>query len=130
MRRRGGSLYVCVRRFFRTLVILIWTAGAVLVLTCVDIGLHGYRQQSERADVVCLFGAAVWGNGLTSCLTVSSPFHMERIMVLARLDGLQAFTSPPAETPASLSVPQRTRATAREELDLFKDLLVFAVSPD
>ena len=95
-----------------------------------DIGLHGYRQQSERADVVCLFGAAVWGNGLTSCLTVSSPFHMERIMVLARLDGLQAFTSPPAETPASLSVPQRTRATAREELALFKGLLVFAVSPD
>jgi hypothetical protein len=55
---------------------------------------------------------------------------MARIMVLARLNRLQAFTCPPAETPVSLSVLQRTRATAREELALFKDLLVFAVSPD
>ncbi|MCX6083565.1 MAG: YdcF family protein [Caldiserica bacterium] len=70
------------------------------------------------------------GNGLTSCLMVSSPFHMARIMVLARLNGLQAFTSPPAETPISLNVQQKARATAREELALFKDLLVFAVSPD
>jgi uncharacterized SAM-binding protein YcdF (DUF218 family) len=72
----------------------------------------------------------VQGNGLTSCLMVSSPFHMARIMVLARLNRLQAFTCPPAETPVSLSVLQRTRATAREELALFKDLLVFAVSRD
>jgi uncharacterized SAM-binding protein YcdF (DUF218 family) len=70
------------------------------------------------------------GNGLTSCLMVSSPFHMARIMVLARLNRLQAFTCLPAETPVSLSVLQRTRATAREELALFKDLLVFAVSRD
>jgi hypothetical protein len=60
----------------------------------------------------------------------SSPFHMARIMVLARLNHLQAFTSPPTETPVSLSVLQKTRAMAREELALFKDLLVFAVSPD
>ncbi|MBA4365235.1 MAG: hypothetical protein C0398_04420 [Coprothermobacter sp.] len=197
------------KRFLRILVILMCTAGAVLALTYAGIDLYGYKQQSERADVICLFGAAVWGdspspelearimwavqlyregrapllflsggptgsnlsetdvmgavalkrgvprsalvfdnagtttartltnlkrymqgNGLTSCLMVSSPFHMARIMVLARLDGLQAFTSPPAETPVSLSIPQRTRATAREELALFKDLLVFAVSPD
>lgn len=200
---------VKVKRFFRTLVILICTAGAILGLTYAGIDLYGYKRQSERADVICLFGAAVWGNspspeleariiwavrlyregrapllflsggptgsnlsesdvmgavaieqgvprsalvfdnagtttartlinlkrymqgnGLTSCLMVSSPFHMARIMVLARLNGLQAFTSPPAETPVSLSVLQRTRATAREELALFKDLLVFVVSPD
>jgi len=200
---------VKVKRFFRTLVILICTAGAILALTYAGIDLYGYKRQSERADVICLFGAAVWGNspspeleariiwavrlyregrapllflsggptgsnlsesdvmgavaiaqgvprsalvfdntgtttartlinlkrymqgnGLTSCLMVSSPFHMARIMVLARLNGLQAFTSPPAETPVSLSVLQRTRATAREELALFKDLLVFVVSPD
>ena len=70
------------------------------------------------------------GNGLTSCLMVSSPFHMARIMVLARLYGLQAFTNPPAKTPLWLNAVQRARATAREELALFKDLLVFAVSPD
>ncbi len=70
------------------------------------------------------------GNGLTSCLMVSSPFHMARIMVLARLKGLQALTSPPVETPVSLNAMQRVRATVREELALFKDLLVFAVSPD
>ena len=70
------------------------------------------------------------GNALTSCLMVSSPFHMARIMVLARLNRLQAFTCPPAETPVWLSVHQRARAIAREELALFKDLLVFAVSPD
>jgi len=70
------------------------------------------------------------GNALTSCLMVSSPFHMARIMILARLYGLQAFTSPPVETPVWLSVQQRARATVREELALFKDLLVFAVSPD
>jgi len=198
-----------VKRFFRTLIIFICTAGAVLALTYAVIDLYGYKRQSERADVICLFGAAVWGNspspelearimwavqlyregrapllflsggptgsnlsesdvmgavaieqgiprsalifdnegvttaqtlinlkrymqgnGLTYCLMVSSPFHMARIMMLARLNGLQAFTSPPAETPVSLSVLQRTRATAREELALFKDLLVFAVSPD
>lgn len=197
------------KRFFRAVVILICTAGAILALTYAAIDLYGYKRQSERADVICLFGAAVWGdspspeleariicaarlyregrapllflsggptgsnlsesdvmgtvaieqgvprsalvfdnagtttartlmnlkrymqgNGLTSCLMVSSPFHMARIMVLACLNGLQAFTSPPAETPLSLSVLQRTRATAREELALFKDLLVFAVSPD
>lgn len=70
------------------------------------------------------------GNGLTSCLMVSSPFHMARIMILARLKGLQALTSPPVETPVSLNAMQRFRATVREELALFKDLLVFAVSPD
>lgn len=197
------------KRFFRTLVVLIRTAGAVLALTYAGIDLYGYKRQSERADVICLFGAAVWGdslspelearviwaawlyreggapllflsggptgsnlnesdvmgavaieqglprsalvfdntgtttartpvnlkrymqgNGLISCLVVSSPFHMARIMVLARLNGLQAFTSPPAETPVSLNVLQKARATAREELALFKDLLVFAVSPD
>lgn len=197
------------KRFFRTLIILICTIGTVLTLTYAGIDLYGYKRQSERADVICLFGAAVWGNspspeleariiwavqlyregrapvlflsggptgsnlsesdvmgtvaieqgvprsalvfdnagtttartlvnlkrymqgnGLTSCLMVSSPFHMARIMVLARLNGLQAFTSPPAETPVSLSIPQRIRATAREELALFKDLLVFVVSPD
>jgi vancomycin permeability regulator SanA len=200
---------VPVKRFFRTLIILICTAGAVLALTYAGIDLYGYKQQSERADVICLFGAAVWGsspspelearilwatqlyregrapllflsggptgsnlsesdvmgavavkqgvprsalvfdnagittaqtlidlkhymqgNALTSCLMVSSPFHMARIMVLARLYGLRAFTSPPGKTPVWLSVPQRARAIAREELALFKDLLVFAVSPD
>lgn len=188
---------------------MIFTAGAVLAGTYVSIDLYGYKQQSERADVICLFGAAVWGNspspelkariiwasqlyrkgrapllflsggptgsnlsesdvmgavaieqgvprsalvfdnagittartlanlkrymqgnGLTSCLMVSSPFHMARIMVLARLNGLKAFTSPPAETPVSTNLLQRAKATAREELALFKDLLVFTVSPD
>lgn len=197
------------KRFLRTLVILICAAGTVLALTYAGIDLYGHKQQSERADVICVFGAAVWGNspspelearivwaaelyregrapflflsggptganlsesdvmgavalkqgvprsalifdnagmttartlanlkrymqgnGLTSCLMVSSPFHMARIMVLARLNRLQAFTCPPTETPVSLSVLQRTRATAREELALFKDLLVFALSPD
>ena len=70
------------------------------------------------------------GNGLTSCLMVSSPFHMARITVMARVNHLQAFTSPRTETPVSLSVLQKTRAVLREELALFKDLLVFAVSPD
>ncbi|WP_165846472.1 YdcF family protein [Candidatus Cryosericum hinesii] len=197
------------KRFFRTLIILICAVGAVLALTYAGIDLYGYKQQSERADVICLFGAAVWGNSpspelearilcavqlyregrapllflsggptgsnlsesdvmgavaikqgvprsalifdnagvttaqtlinlkrymqgnaLTSCLMVSSPFHMARIMVLASLYGLQAFTNPPVETPVWLSVPQRARAIVREELALFKDLLVFAVSPD
>ena len=197
------------KRFLWTLIILICTAGAVLTLTYVAIDLYGHRQQSERADVICLFGAAVWGdtpspelearimwavqlysqgrapllflsggptgsslsesdvmgavavkhgiprsalvfddagtttartltdlkrymqgNGLSSCLMVSSPFHMARIMLLAHLDGLLAFSSPPAETPISLNATQRIRATTREELALFKDLLVFAVSPD
>jgi uncharacterized SAM-binding protein YcdF (DUF218 family) len=198
-----------VKRFFQTLIILICTAGTVLALTYAGIDLYGYKQQSERADVICLFGAAVWGdspspelearilwavrlyregrapllflsggptgsnlsesdvmgavaieqgiprsalifdnagvttaqtlinlkrymqgNALTSCLMVSSPFHMARIMMLARLNRLRAFTCPPAETPVWLSVQQRARAIAREELALFKDLLVFAVSPD
>jgi uncharacterized SAM-binding protein YcdF (DUF218 family) len=198
-----------VKRLFRALIILICTAGTILSLTYAGIDLYGYKQQSERADVICLFGAAVWGNSpspelaarimwavqlyregrapllflsggptgsnlsesdvmgavaikqgvprsalifdnagvttaqtlinlkrymqgnaLTSCLMVSSPFHMARIMILARLYGLQAFTNPPTKTPVSLSVLQRIRATAREELALFKDLLVFAVSPD
>jgi vancomycin permeability regulator SanA len=198
-----------VKRFFRTLVILIYTAGPILALTYAGIDLYGYKRQSEQADVICLFGAAVWGdspspelearilwaaqlyregrapllflsggptgsnlsesdvmgavaieqgvprsamvfdnagtttartlinlkrymqgNALTSCLMVSSPFHMARIMMLARLNRLQAFTCPPAETPVWLSVQQRARAIAPEELALFKDLLVFAVSPD
>jgi vancomycin permeability regulator SanA len=198
-----------VKRFFQALVILVCTAGAVLVLTYAGIDLYGYQRQSEWADVICLFGAAVWGdspspelearimwavqlyhegrapflflsggptgsnlresdvmgavaiaqgvprsalvfdnagittartlanlkrymqgNGLSSCLMVSSPFHMARIMVLARLTGLRAFASPAADTPVSLNVPQRTRATVREELALFKDLLVLALSPD
>ena len=197
------------KKLFWTVIILICTAGAVLTLTYLAIDLYGHKQQSERADIICLFGAAVWGdtpspelearimwavhlynqgrapllflsggptgsslsesdvmgavavkhgiprsalvfddagtttartltnlkrymqgNGLSSCLMVSSPFHMARIMLLARLDGLLAFASPPANTPISLSTAQRTRATAREELALFKDLLVFAVSPD
>ncbi|MHB8106754.1 MAG: YdcF family protein [Candidatus Cryosericum sp.] len=196
------------KRFFRTLIILVCAVGAVLALTYAGIDLYGYKQQTERADVICLFGAAVWGNSpspelearisqatqlyrdgrapllflsggptgsslsesdvmgavavrqgvprgalvldnagvttaqtlidlkrymqgnaLTSCLMVSSPFHMARIMVLAHLYGLRAFTSPPAETPVWLSAPQRARATAREELALFKDLVVFALSP-
>ena len=200
---------VGVKRFLRTLIILICAVGAVLALTYAGIDLYGYKQQSERADVICLFGAAVWGNSpspelearilcavqlyregrapllflsggptgsnlsesdvmgavaikqgvprsalifdnagvttaqtlinlkrymqgnaLTSCLMVSSPFHMARIMILARLYGLQAFTSPPISTPVWLSVQQRARATVREELALFKDLLVFVVSPD
>jgi vancomycin permeability regulator SanA len=198
-----------VKRFFQTFIILICTAGTVLALTYAAIDLYGYKQQSERADVICLFGAAVWGdrpspelearilwavrlyregrapllflsggptgsnlsesdvmgavaieqgiprsalifdnagvttaqtlinlkgymqgNALTSCLMVSSPFHMARIMMLAHLNRLRAFTCPPAETPVWLSVQQRARAIAREELALFKDLLVFAVSPD
>ena len=197
------------KRLFRALIILICTAGVILSLTYAGIDLYGYKQQSERADVICLFGAAVWGdspspelearilwaaqlyrewlspllflsggptgsnlsesdvmgavaiehgvprsalifdnagvttaqtllnlkrymqgNALTSCLMVSSPFHMARIMVLTRLYGLQAFTSPPTETPVWLSPQQRARAIAREELAFFKDLLVFAVSPD
>jgi vancomycin permeability regulator SanA len=197
------------RRFLWTLVILVCAAGAVLALTYAGIDLYGYKQQSAQADVICLFGAAVWGdspspelearimwavelyregrapllflsggptgsnlsesdvmgavaakqgvprsalifdnagtttartlanlkrymqgNGLTSCLMVSSPFHMARIMILAGLNGLQAFTDPPARTPVSLSAAQRARATAREELALFKDLLIFVVSPN
>src|SRR5450830_1818414 len=53
---------VGVKRFFRTLIILICTAGTVLALTYAGIDLYGYKQQSERVDVICLFGAAVWGN--------------------------------------------------------------------
>ena len=53
---------VAVKRFFRALIILICTAGAVLALTYAGIDLYGYKQQSERADVICLFGAAVWGS--------------------------------------------------------------------
>ncbi|MCX6084844.1 MAG: YdcF family protein [Caldiserica bacterium] len=197
------------KRFLWTLVILVCAAGAVLALTYAGIDLYGHKQQTEQADVICLFGAAVWGdspspelearivwaaelyregrapllflsggptgsdlsesdvmgavatrhgvprsalifdtagtttsrtlanlkrymqgNGLTSCLMVSSPFHMARIMILAGLNGLRAFTDPPTTTPVSLSTAQRVRATAREELALFKDLMVFVVSPD
>ncbi len=197
------------KRILRTLVIVICTVGVILALTYAGIDRYGHRRASDRADVICLFGAAVWGtspspelearimwavqlyregrapllflsggptgsilsesdvmgsvaieqgnprsalvfddagtttartltnlkrymqgNGLTSCLMVSSPFHMARIMILAHLKGLQALTSPPVETPVSLNAMQRFRATVREELALFKDLLVFAVSPD
>ncbi|HWQ21413.1 MAG TPA: YdcF family protein [Clostridia bacterium] len=189
--------------------ILVGTICTILALVYAGIDLYGHKQEPDRADVICVFGAAVWGdtpspelearlmwavrlyrqgrapvlflsggttgssmtesdvmgsvaieqgipqsalvfddagtttartltnlkrymqgNGLSSCLMVSSPFHMARIMVLSRLDGLKAFTSPPDETPVSISATQRARATAREELALFKDLLVFAVSPD
>src|SRR5450756_1924434 len=51
---------VGVKRFFRTLIIHICPAGAALAMTYAGIDLYEYKQPSERADVYCLFGAAVW----------------------------------------------------------------------
>ncbi|HEY9093833.1 MAG TPA: YdcF family protein, partial [Candidatus Cryosericum sp.] len=68
-------------------------------------------------------------NGMTSCLMVSSPFHMARIMTLAALKGLHPVTCPPATSPVSANLALQARAIAREELALIKDLAVLVFSP-
>ncbi|MHB8071448.1 MAG: YdcF family protein [Candidatus Cryosericum sp.] len=197
------------RRFLRVLVLIPVVVSAVTVLLYAGIDLYGHKQQRQRADVICVFGAAVWGqlpspelearlvwaarlyrdgiapvlflsggptgtamteadvmgtvaegagvprsalvfdnggtttartlsnlkrymqgNGLTTCLMVSSPFHMARIMLLARLNHMVALTCPPVTTPVSSSNPERARAIVREELALLKDVLVFVLAPD
>jgi vancomycin permeability regulator SanA len=197
------------RRFLRVLVIVPVIASVVMVLLYIGIEVYGHTQQRGRADVICVFGAAVWGgapspelearlvwaarlyregrapvlflsggltgtamseadvmgtvaeregiprsalvfdnagtttartlsnlkrymhgNGLATCLMVSSPFHMARIMVLAGLNRMNALACPPATTPVSRSSPQRVRATIREELALLKDVLVFVLAPE
>lgn len=70
------------------------------------------------------------GNGLTTCLMVSSPFHMARIMTLARLEGLIACTCPPTTTPISGSCLKMSRAILREQLALLKDIVMHAFLPD
>jgi len=196
------------RRLLRVLVIIPVTISAIMILLYAAIDLYGRVQKPQKADVICVFGAAVWGeepspelearlswatrlygegrapvlflsggptgttmseadvmavvaqrqgvprsalvldddgtttartlsnlkrymtgNGLTTCLMVSSPFHMARIMVLADLNHIGALTCPPATTPISRNGTQRMRATVREELALLKDLLVFALTP-
>lgn len=191
-------------------VLIIFLIVALLFLSIYTaIVLFGRRQQSENADIICTFGAAVWGNvpspelaariswarhlqqqgrsrllflsggstggplsepdvmaatavsegspreslvldingtstshtlqnlkqymqdnKLTTCLMVSSPFHMARIMVLARLYGIKAYSCPPDETPLTLDPSNNMRAVLREEFALFKDVLVFLLSRD
>lgn len=182
---------------------------AVLVFLSVylAVDLFGRRQEQKHADIICVFGAAVWGttpspelaarihqacqlyregfspliflsggptggalsepdvmanaavqegvprsslvldvngistactvqdlrdymedNHLGSCLMVSSPFHMARIMMLTKLYGVQSYSSPPRETPLALDPSKNAQAVLREELALFKDLLVFLLA--
>ena len=68
--------------------------------------------------------------GLKTCLMVSSPFHMARIMTLARLEGLIACTCPPTTTPASGSCPKMSKAILREQLALLKDIVMHAFLSD
>ena len=196
------------RRLLRVLVIIPVTISVITILLYAAIDVYGHVQESQKADVICVFGAAVWGeepspelearlswatrlydegrapvlflsggptgttmseadvmavvaqrqgvprsalvldddgtttahtlsnlkrymagNGLTTCLMVSSPFHMARIMALADLNHIGALTCPPATTPISRSGAQRMRATVREELALLKDVLVFVLTP-
>ena len=197
------------RRFLRTIVIIPVAIGVVAMLLYAGIDAYGRVQEPQRADIICVFGAAVWGdlpspelearlvwaarlydegrapvlflsggptgtamseadvmgavaqrqgvprgalvldddgtttartlsnlkrymqgNGLATCLMVSSPFHMARIMVLAGLNHVSALTCPPATTPISRSGAQKARATIREELALLKDVLVFVLAPE
>lgn len=197
------------KRFLRVLVILAVSIVVFIASLYAGIELYGHTQQRRQADIICVFGAAVWGdapspelearlvwasrlyregdapvlflsggptgttmseadvmgivaeregvprsalvldgagtttartlynlkrymqgNGLETCLLVSSPFHMMRIMLLARLSQMNALSCPPSTTPVSQSGRQRFRATIREELALLKDALVFALAPD
>lgn len=192
-----------------TLLILICTGCLLFGLLLAGIDLYGQVHQSEHAEIICLFGAAVWGdtpspelearimwavqlyhegrapvlfvsggptgsslseadvmsavaaahgvprsaiiidsagsttastltnlerymkgNGLRTSLMVSSPFHMARIMILAHLNGITAFTDPPRETPITLNSQQNLRSVVREGLALLKDLIVAVISPD
>jgi vancomycin permeability regulator SanA len=182
---------------------------AVVILTCAGIELYGHRQQQDHADVICVFGAAVWGetpspelearitwaarlyregrasmlflsggptgdalseadvmgnaieregvprsalifdsagtttartlsnlkrymqgNSLATCIMVSSPFHMARIMILAGFNRIKAFSCPPATTPVSRNRSQNVRAIIREGLALFKDAAIFVLAPE
>jgi len=197
------------RRFLRTFATILAVIGAIMISLYASIDVYGYVQAPQPADVICVFGAAVWGelpspelearlvwaarlydearapvlflsggptgtamseadvmgavveyqgvprsaivldddgtttartlsnlkrymrgNGLKTCLMVSSPFHMARIMVLAGLNHVSALSCPPATTPLSRSGAQKTRATIREELALLKDVLVFVLAPE
>lgn len=206
MRPRAYSVQV--KRLLRTTAIIVCCAILLLAVGFVFIGSYGRIQQHQNADIICVFGAAVWGaspspelearvtwacrlyqegrapviflsggptggtltepdvmanvalglgvprsalvldtkgintartldnlrqfmtnNGMTSCLMVSSPFHMARIMTLATLKGLHAVTCPPATSPVSVDFALQARAIAREELALIKDLAVLMFSP-
>lgn len=206
---RAPAYTVVMRRLMRTLLILICAVCLLFGLLLAGIDLYGHVRQSEHADIICLFGAAVWGNtpspelearimwavqlyhegrasvmflsggptgsslsegdvmsavavahgvprsaiivdnagtttastltnlgrymkgnGLRTSLMVSSPFHMARIMILAHLKGLTAFTDPPRETPITLNSQQNLRSVVREALALVKDLMIVAISPD
>ena len=192
----------------RTTAIVLCCATLLLAAGFVFIGSYGRIQQQQSADIICVFGAAVWGtapspelearvawacrlylegrapliflsggptggsltepdvmatvalglgvprsalvldangittartldnlrkfmnnNGMASCLMVSSPFHMARIMTLAALKGLHPVTCPPATSPVSVDSASQARAIAREELALLKDLAVLVFSP-
>ncbi len=197
------------RRFLRAFVIVLAVVCFLLAFLYAGIEIYGHIQQRGQADVICVFGAAVWGdapspelearltwaarlyregkapvlflsggltgtamseadvmgtvaeregvprsalvldnagtttahtlanlkrymqgNGLTTCLMVSSPFHMARIMLLAGLKHMNALTCPPAITPISRSGSQKIRATIREELALLKDVAVLVLAPE
>lgn len=67
------------------------------------------------------------GNNMKTCLMVSSPFHMARIMILARLKGLRALADPPLQTPITQLPWQNLKSIVREALALVKDLVVTAI---
>ncbi|MGB9665976.1 MAG: YdcF family protein [Candidatus Cryosericum sp.] len=196
------------RRFLRTVFITTAIVCLAFGLLLAGISAYGGVHQSGRADIICVFGAAVWGdkpspelearvlwavqlyqerragtlflsggptgsnltepdvmekvaeahgvprsaivldstgistaatvadlerymagNNMKTCLMVSSPFHMARIMILARLKGLQALADPPLQTPITQLPWQNLTSIVREALALVKDLIVFAVSP-
>jgi vancomycin permeability regulator SanA len=196
------------KRFLRTLLILMVAVMLAFVLLLAGIEAFGHLQQVSHADIICVFGAAVWGdapspelearllwaiqlyqegrapllflsggptgssltesdvmgafarahgvpysalildnagittastvanlkrymdgNSLKTCLMVSSPFHMARIMILARLNGLSAFTDPPAQTPITLNGQERLKSLVRETFAMIKDLVVAAIPP-
>ena len=205
---RPSTYTIQVKRVLRTTAILLCCALLLLAAGFVFIGCYGRIQQQQDADIICVFGAAVWGaspspelearvtwacrlylegrapfiflsggptggtltepdvmanvalglgvprsalildargsstastlhnlrqfmtnNGMTSCLMVSSPFHMARIMTLAALKGLHPVTCPPATSPVSANLALQARAIAREELALIKDIAVLVFSP-
>lgn len=67
------------------------------------------------------------GNNMETCLMVSSPFHMARIMILARLKGLRALADPPLQTPITQLPWQNLTSIVREALALVKDLVIAAI---
>lgn len=197
------------KRFLTTLLILVSAVVVSFVLLLAGIEAFGHLRQTQHADVICVFGAAVWGempspelesrllqaiqlyrdgrapllflsggptgssltesdvmcafalargvphsaiildnagiataatvsnlkrymdgNDLKTCLMVSSPFHMARIMMLARFDGLSAFSDPPARTPITSSGQENLKSLVREAFALVKDLAVAAFLPN